>query len=1049
MARGRGRGNRGGKKGGWAAAGGANKDKKGSKGTPTNYKQKAFGANKLIDRVFRESNVVRDASGKFTEKPGKGKPPTAKLLDGHRPDDNEKKKFKIIEDVTKSIRQRQKAAKELQEYRLQVAQQKIDAEVNSKIEAAAASIASPNSKTTKSLRELIDINATPDKILKDYDKNKNEYTDRQVESYTKGLIEEGIDDATIEERVTKFKQGILKVQHDSPDAEIKGLLETISLAEGIADTPAKLLKEFSRLNDELNEGVGTRAMAMDDGEEAIREEYILYQAREARRKALAGIKSDELDTNRDTSREAVSKRKSATSEAYARKNTLSAQQKEAQKAYTSDKSPENKKKLEEAKKAYSDAVKEYKDLKKESDKDRKSTEIQARGYKNIEEARKDGEITDTTKRARTSTPSTEESIATRMSELEEVFGRETLSALMENMDVLSIVPQSINSLQSNLITTLYDFQQKNGTYKNPDIISWKNLIEGMSADEIESLVKGWSKRQNIKRYTGSSKWQAKKATEGSIHTSDKRQAAGEKLVEKWKQEGNYERKRKGEDTETVEKIHDYVLQGMRKNIQNAIDKGVEEAYAQAERQGKELSEADKKQININARRAALDKLIGMEELLQEDSDLESYAGRSIVNPATEIPREVIEVLPDGALAYLINKFSNHVGRKVKTSVVYNEFLHGASENKVTQETSSRFKYETHHIEQFMYRTESGEPIIVYDSMKKGGKVRNMIHSDMDNLYSEEINGERVYYVKSQKRNGEEVRSYLGRSPYDDESDVEIAEDGRVMKSGKPSISRVKEELGTNEPYIDLRGSTHQNKDFLYSMLHPGTTVRNDDAFKNQVATLDKIAQSRGDSPVSKYYKDDSVGFHSIGVGMEERKAHEKIKGKLEAIRKHETLQELREEMERRRAKNPEGVAEQEVLAKYGHASRLRDSEEKNVKSTGNKVEELKRLQAAYSAFGADSETMTKIHKALDKAVKQNKKAQDRYNDVKGITEDIEKNHKDLLDKKYNPNIHSEKFLETAMYEANTWNISIEGEATRTRLREAIIKNNGQTKDDPK
>ena len=54
----KGRGTRGGKKGGWAANGGANSRKKGkSSGDSTSYKQEAFGAGKLIDRVFKESNV--------------------------------------------------------------------------------------------------------------------------------------------------------------------------------------------------------------------------------------------------------------------------------------------------------------------------------------------------------------------------------------------------------------------------------------------------------------------------------------------------------------------------------------------------------------------------------------------------------------------------------------------------------------------------------------------------------------------------------------------------------------------------------------------------------------------------------------------------------------------------------------------------------------------------------------------------------------------------------------------------------------------------------
>ena len=1032
----RSRGNRGGKRGGWAASGGANKDKKGkSNGSPTTYKQKAFGKTKLIDRVFRESNVVRDSSGKFTEKPGKGKPPKAKLLDGHRPDDIEKKKFKVIEDVTKSIRQRQKAAKDLEQYRLEVAQQKIDADVNARIEEAANSILTSNDETRKSIKDLIDSAKSEAEINKSYERKKDEYTERQVETYTKGLLDENLSDAEIESRVTRFKQGIMLVQQNNSSMEIRGLLETIQLAEGIQDTPFNILREYREMNESLNKGIGTRAMAMSDAEEAIGEEYLMYQARKARRKALSRVQSGDLDSNVTAARE---RREAAKKAKEVKKEKTEALAKAEKYGDTNA--------IKKANEELDRAKQDLKEANKEAKRDKKDTEIHARIYNNIEDVEADAGISLTMTRARTAAPNSNETVANRMSELEEVFGRNTLEALMDNIDVVSIVPQSINKLQSNLIKTLYEFRVKNGTLKEGDKLSWKSLTKDMSPDEIQALVKGWSKKKEIAKYTGASRWQAKKAKEGSIHTSDKRQQQGEKLVNKWREEGEYSRTRKGESTEQVKKIHSHITEGMRKNFKNAVDKGIQEAYTQAESQGTVLTDADKKRIAREAKRTALDNLVGMEELLSEDSDMESYGGRTIVNPATEIPREVIEVLPDGALAYLINKFSNQVGRKVKTSIVYNQFIHGAAEDNVTQENSSRFKYETHHIEQFMHRTESGEPVMIYDSAKKGGKLRNMIHSDMDNLYAEDIDGERVYYIKSQKKNGEEIKSYLGKSPYDDESDVEVAEDGRVQKGGKPSVSRIKEELGTNEPYIDLRGSTHQNKDFLYSMLHPGTTVRNDEDFKSQVKTLDRIAAATGNKEVNKRYKDE-VGFHSVGVGEEERKAHEKVKGKLEAIRKQETLGELREELERRRELNPQEIEEAEVLSRYGHATRLRDSEEDNVKTTRNKVEELHRLKAAYNAFGAGGITMTKIDKAIGAATIAAKKAQDRYNDVKNIVEKIERNQQELLDKKYDPKIHSEKFLTEAMYEANTWNISVEGEATRTKLREAIIKRHGQTKKD--
>jgi hypothetical protein len=1035
------RGNRSGKKGGWAGAGGANTDKKGQKsdGT-TSYKQKAFGKGQLIDRVFKESNVLRDTSGKFIDKPGRGKPPKARVLDGHRPGETEQKKFKQMQDVSKSVKAREKSAKELDEYRLNLARESIKQEILTKVNSSARLATVANSKQVKSLEELIQARKTDLEINSDYDKLKSEYSDRQVKAYTESLLLQGVSDKEISAKVTLFKQGILEVNQSDSSLEIQGLLKTIALAEGINDSSENIIKEYKRLNKELNEETIRRAMSMADGEDTVRDEYLFYRAREERRKALTTLSS--TIEERDTSKEAVGKRKEETSSSFQNKKQLSDELKKLKLELKGDKSEEAKEKLKKAKSRLDEANELYKGKKEDSDKDKGSNELKTLGFRDITEVKREGFIGDTTKRARVITPGTEETIAKRISSLEDIYGKKTLNALMENMDVVSVSPKNMNIIQANLIDSLYSVRQRNNTLnEDMKLITWGNLSKDLSQDEINSFIGGWARKQEIKNYIGNANWSNKKATEGSIYTNDKRNKAGEKLVSSWAKEGNYSRnsREEPETKELASKVHNYIKGGMRKNYKNAVDKAVTEATEAARNQGTPLSDAEIKEITREAKKEAMVKLINMEEILNGEADVEKFQGRVIVNPATELPREIIKNLPDGALNYLISKYENQVGRKVKTSVVYNELLHGNFEEDVSQKDSSRIKFETHHIEQFMHRTESGEPVIVYDSFKSGGKLRTMIHSDMDNLYAEEVEGELLYYVKS-KKGTSEVKSYLARSPYEDETGVEIREDGRVLKDGKESVSPIKEELGTNEPYIDLRGSTHQNKEFLYSMLHPGTTLKNDDKLSEQINSIERIANITGNKPVSSLYKDKDIKFFSMGVGAEERKSHERLKSKLEAIRKLETLNELRRERENRREVNPEGIAQQEKLANFGHAERLKKSEEQNVKSVSNRVDDLLLLKAAYNAFDAPQSTKDRLGKLLDKTITQAAKAKGRLIDVDNKIEELETNYGDLIKTKFDARVHSEKFLEEAMYEANTWGIPIEGKITENRMREAIIKN---------
>lgn len=1032
-------GNRSGKKGGWAAAGGANTNKKGQKSDGnTSYKQKAFGKGQLIDRVFKESNVLRDTSGKFIDKPGRGKPPKARVLDGHRPGETEQKKFKQMQDVTKSVKAREKSSKELESYRLTVAQEKIKEEILNKVKSSTRLATVNNSKQVKSLQLLIDSRKSELEINKDYEKQKSDYTDRQVKAYTESLLEQGLDDNTISFRVTKFKQGILEVdQHDS-SLEIQGLLKSIALAEGVEDSPQNIIKEYRRLNKELNGETITRAISLTEEVDIVQEEYLFYRAREERRKLL--INKLDIPEERDTSDEEVFKRKEQTSKSLEIKKNLAEELKTIKNQLKGDKSKEAKEKIDEAKEKLDKANDAYQKIKQESSKDKSSNELQPLGFKDIVQVKQAGVINDTSKSVRLATPSSEESIAKRLVTLEEIYGRKTLSALMENLDVVSISPKSMNTIQANLMYTLYDSRLKNNTLNTNKLITWKNLSKDLSQDEINTFIGGWSRKQEIRKYTGNANWINKKVTEGSIYTNDKRNKAGEKLVRSWSKEGQYSRLSKDdkEAKELSSKVHDYIKQGMRRNYKNAVDKAVTEAQEKALTQGNKLTESEVKALTREAKKEAMIKLIDMEEVLNGEADVEKFQGRVIVNPATELPKEIIKNLPDGALNYLIYKYENQVGRKVKTSVIYNELLHGNFEEDVSQKDSNRIKFETHHIEQFMHRTENGSPVIVYDSLKAGGKLRTMIHSDMDNLYAEDKQGERLYYVLSKEGNTE-IKSYLARSPYDDEAGVTVREDGRVLNNGKESKSIIKEQLGTNEPYIDLRGSTHQNKEYLYSMLHPGTTLKKEEV-GYQIEEIDRIAALTNNKPVSNLYKDENLKFFSMGVGAEERKSHQRLKGKLEAIRKLETLDELRKEKESRYVLNPLEVEEHDKLASFGFSERLKNSEEKNKKLIENRKNDLLLLNSAYNAFNAPQTTKDKLGKIIDKTITQESKTRSRLLDVEAKLKELETNYSDLISKKYDAKLHSEKFLEETMYEANTWGIIIEGKITEGRMREAIIKN---------
>ena len=100
-------------------------------GGRTQFKQKAFGG-KEITKVFKESNVLRDAAGKFIDKPGQGEPPKYKALDQTKKrieaakrsnGDVNSPRYKQMDSVLKRVKKRQKANQKLEEARKEITSQ--------------------------------------------------------------------------------------------------------------------------------------------------------------------------------------------------------------------------------------------------------------------------------------------------------------------------------------------------------------------------------------------------------------------------------------------------------------------------------------------------------------------------------------------------------------------------------------------------------------------------------------------------------------------------------------------------------------------------------------------------------------------------------------------------------------------------------------------------------------------------------------------------------------------------------------------------------------